>query len=66
MHALALGIEFVRNGSLDDPFVQRRIESNPYIRLSVRTALEAQRRSNTATTTCGASEPNRSTHATRA
>ena len=50
MHALARGIEFVRNGSIDDPFVQRQIDSNPYIRLGVRTALEAQRRASSAPT----------------
>jgi cell division protein FtsL len=49
MHAMARGIEFVRQGRLDDPFVQRQIESDPYIRLGVRTALEAQSRANTPT-----------------
>lgn len=66
MHALGRGIEFVRNGLLDDPFVQRQIQSDPYIRLGVRMALEAQQRASAAATTCGTSRPGQSPHSTYA
>jgi hypothetical protein len=57
MRAVARGIEFVRNGNLDDPFVQRQIESDPYIRLGVRTQLEARGQSPQATAAPPAARP---------
>lgn len=48
MHSLARGIELARSGNLDDPFVQRQIEGDPYVRLGARTVLEAQGRANLA------------------
>jgi hypothetical protein len=46
LHSIARGIELARSANLDDPFVQRQIESDPYVRLGARTVLEAQGRAN--------------------